>query len=84
MRLSSELDILGDDRPLSAESPEKRAARLGYQCRLEYRSGKLDPGLRGEALNHGEMLCRAQESPDMYFVLVQIFPCTDMHANFGW
>ena len=59
---------------------ERQAARLGYQCRLEYRSGELDPDLRSEALNHGKMLCRAQESPDMYSVLVQIFSVVEIES----
>ena len=59
---------------------ERQAARLGCQCRLEYRSGELDPDLRSEALNHGEMLCHAQESPNMYFVLVQIFPVVEIQS----
>ena len=58
----------------------RRAARLGYQCHLEYRSGNLDADLRSEELNHGEMLCRAQESLDMYSVLVQIFPVVEIES----
>lgn len=52
--------------------PGRREAQLGYQCCLEYHSGELDPDLRSEVLNHGGMLCCAQESPDMYSVLVYI------------
>ena len=60
--------------------PGRRAARLGYQCHLEYHSGELDPDLRSEALNHGEMLCHAQEFPDTYSVLVQIFPVVEIEG----
>ena len=58
----------------------RQAAQLGYQCHLEYHSRELDPDLRSETLNHGEILCHAQEFPDTYSVLVQIFPVVEIEG----
>ena len=60
--------------------PRRWAALLEYQCHLEYCSRNLDADLRSEVLNHGEMLCCAQESLDMYSVLVQIFPVVEIES----
>lgn len=50
--------------------PGRRAARLGYLCRLEDRREGLDPDVRGEKPNLVEVLRRASDPLNLYLIMV--------------